>query len=92
MAGLKPTNRSVFSSVPHVERILQFIKKQMFLLNYVIKKGFMLSVCIWSNGREQEDWRAQVARGDFVISQCFISTSVAFFAGDTKCFRAIKKR
>ena len=27
----------------------------------------------------------------FLISQCFISTSAAFFAGDTKCFRAFKK-
>ena len=52
----------------------------------------MLSVRIWNFGREREDWREQVAPGDFLISQYFISTSVAFFAGDTKCFRAIKKR
>lgn len=52
----------------------------------------MLSVRIWNYGREREDWREQIAPGDFLISQCFISTSVAFFAGDTKCFRAIKKK
>ena len=50
----------------------------------------MVGVRIWSYGREREVWRAQVARGDFLISQRFISTSVALFAGDTQCFRAIK--
>ena len=50
----------------------------------------MVGVRIWSYGREREVWKAQVARGDFLISQRFISTSVALFAGDTKCFRAIK--
>ena len=50
----------------------------------------MVGVLIWSYGREREVWRVQVVRGDFLISQRFISTSVALFAGDTKCFRAIK--
>ena len=50
----------------------------------------MVGVRIWSYGREREVWRAQVARGDFLISQRFISTSVALFAGDTQCFRAMK--
>ena len=66
-------------------------QKNVFL-NYVIKKGFMLSVFIWSYGREREDWRAQVARGDLSNKPMFYLNICCFLCRWHEVLPGIQKK